>query len=66
MSIIPYLKLQGELVGGVLAHVFEVSIKVIQLHGAATTHPCGSAPTYEREATELRVVQHAINYILKF
>ena len=32
-----HLKLQGELVGGVFAHVFEVSLKVIQLDRAATT-----------------------------
>lgn len=31
-----YLKLQGELVGRVFAHLFEVRLKVVQLHQAAT------------------------------
>lgn len=32
-----YLELQGELVGRVLAHVFEEGLKVVQLHRAEST-----------------------------
>lgn len=31
-----YLELQGELVGGIFAHVLEVSIEVVELNGTET------------------------------
>lgn len=34
----PYLKLQRELVGGVFAHLSEIRIEVVQLHGTEPTH----------------------------